>query len=78
MSNLLAATSIVNMDVDYVTTLGAAVLLGVVFVLQQYSAGQEPESASSACGSSPTCWASHGGCSASDAWWPAISSPQGR
>ncbi len=33
-----------DLDVDYVTTLVAAVLLGVGFVLQQYSAEQEPES----------------------------------
>jgi drug/metabolite transporter (DMT)-like permease len=32
------------LDVDYATTLLAAVLLGVGFVLQQYSALQEPES----------------------------------
>jgi hypothetical protein len=34
----------VDLDVDYATALLAAVLLGVGFVLQQYSAGQEPES----------------------------------
>jgi drug/metabolite transporter (DMT)-like permease len=34
----------VDVDVDYATTLLAAVLLGVGFVLQQYSAEQEPES----------------------------------
>jgi hypothetical protein len=34
----------VDLDMDHVTTLGAAVLLGIGFVLQQYSAGQEPES----------------------------------
>jgi drug/metabolite transporter (DMT)-like permease len=34
----------VDLDVDYATTLVAAVLLGIGFVLQQYSAGQEPES----------------------------------
>jgi drug/metabolite transporter (DMT)-like permease len=34
----------VDLDVDYATTLLAAVLLGVGFVLQQYSALQEPES----------------------------------
>jgi hypothetical protein len=34
----------VDLDVDYATTLIAAVLLGVGFVLQQYSAGREPES----------------------------------
>jgi drug/metabolite transporter (DMT)-like permease len=34
----------VDLDVDYATTLLAAVLLGVGFVLQQYSAEQEPES----------------------------------
>jgi len=34
----------VELDVDYATTLVAAVLLGVGFVLQQYSAEQEPES----------------------------------
>jgi hypothetical protein len=34
----------VDLDVDYATTLVAAVLLGVGFVLQQYSAEQEPES----------------------------------
>ncbi|HUJ05715.1 MAG TPA: DMT family transporter [Streptosporangiaceae bacterium] len=33
-----------DLDVDYVTTLVAAVLLGIGFVLQQYSAEQEPES----------------------------------
>jgi drug/metabolite transporter (DMT)-like permease len=34
----------VDLDVAYATTLVAAVLLGVGFVLQQYSAEQEPES----------------------------------
>jgi drug/metabolite transporter (DMT)-like permease len=34
----------VNLDVAYATTLVAAVLLGVGFVLQQYAARQEPES----------------------------------
>jgi drug/metabolite transporter (DMT)-like permease len=34
----------VAQDVDYATTLLAAVLLGVGFVLQQYSAAQEPDS----------------------------------
>jgi drug/metabolite transporter (DMT)-like permease len=34
----------VDLDVNYATALVAAVLLGVGFVLQQYSAGQEPES----------------------------------
>jgi drug/metabolite transporter (DMT)-like permease len=34
----------VDLDVDYATALLAAVLLGVGFVLQQYSAEQEPES----------------------------------
>jgi drug/metabolite transporter (DMT)-like permease len=34
----------VDLDVDYATTLVAAVLLGVGFVLQQYSAEQEPDS----------------------------------
>jgi drug/metabolite transporter (DMT)-like permease len=34
----------VDLDVDYATTLVAAVLLGVGFVLQQYAAPQEPES----------------------------------
>jgi len=34
----------VDLDVDYATTLVAAVLLGIGFVLQQYSAWQEPES----------------------------------
>jgi drug/metabolite transporter (DMT)-like permease len=34
----------VDLDVDYATTLVAAMLLGVGFVLQQYSAGKEPES----------------------------------
>jgi drug/metabolite transporter (DMT)-like permease len=34
----------VNLDVAYATTLVAAVLLGIGFVLQQYSASQEPES----------------------------------
>jgi drug/metabolite transporter (DMT)-like permease len=33
----------VDLDVDYATTLVAAVLLGVGFVLQQYAARQEPE-----------------------------------
>ena len=33
-----------DLDVDYATTLAAAVLLGAGFVLQQYAAGQEPES----------------------------------
>ncbi|MGH3228944.1 MAG: DMT family transporter [Streptosporangiaceae bacterium] len=33
-----------DLDVNYATALLAAVLLGVGFVLQQYSAGQEPES----------------------------------
>ena len=33
-----------DLDVDYATALLAAVLLGVGFVLQQYAAGQEPES----------------------------------
>ncbi len=33
-----------DLDVDYATTLVAAVLLGIGFVLQQYSAWQEPES----------------------------------
>ena len=33
-----------DLDVDYATALLAAVLLGVGFVLQQYSAEQEPES----------------------------------
>jgi drug/metabolite transporter (DMT)-like permease len=36
--------SIVGLDVDYATTLVAALVLGIGFVLQQYSAGQEPES----------------------------------
>ena len=35
---------IVDVDVAYATTLVAALLLGIGFVLQQYSAGQEPES----------------------------------
>jgi drug/metabolite transporter (DMT)-like permease len=34
----------VDLDVNYATTLVAALLLGVGFVLQQYSAEQEPES----------------------------------
>jgi drug/metabolite transporter (DMT)-like permease len=34
----------VDLDVDYATTLVAAVLLGIGFVLQQYAAEQEPES----------------------------------
>jgi hypothetical protein len=34
----------VELDVDYATALVAAVLLGIGFVLQQYSAEQEPES----------------------------------
>jgi drug/metabolite transporter (DMT)-like permease len=34
----------VDLDVNYATTLVAAVLLGVGFVLQQYSAEQEPDS----------------------------------
>jgi drug/metabolite transporter (DMT)-like permease len=34
----------VDLDVDYATTLVAAMLLGIGFVLQQYSAGEEPES----------------------------------
>jgi drug/metabolite transporter (DMT)-like permease len=34
----------VDLDVDYATTLLAAVLLGVGFVLQQFAAEQEPES----------------------------------
>jgi len=34
----------VDLDTDYATTLVAAVLLGVGFVLQQYAAEQEPES----------------------------------
>jgi drug/metabolite transporter (DMT)-like permease len=34
----------VDLDLNYATTLVAAVLLGVGFVLQQYSAEQEPES----------------------------------
>ena len=34
----------IDLDVDYATTLVAAVLLGVGFVLQQYSAEQEPDS----------------------------------
>jgi drug/metabolite transporter (DMT)-like permease len=34
----------VDLDVDYATTLVAAVLLGIGFVLQQYAARQEPES----------------------------------
>jgi drug/metabolite transporter (DMT)-like permease len=34
----------VDLDVDYATTLIAAALLGIGFVLQQYAAGQEPES----------------------------------
>jgi hypothetical protein len=34
----------VDLDVDYTTALVAAMMLGVGFVLQQYSAGQEPES----------------------------------
>jgi drug/metabolite transporter (DMT)-like permease len=33
----------VDLDVDYATTLLAAVLLGIGFVLQQYAARQEPE-----------------------------------
>ncbi|HEV2259513.1 MAG TPA: DMT family transporter [Streptosporangiaceae bacterium] len=33
-----------DLDVDYATALLAAVVLGVGFVLQQYAAGQEPES----------------------------------
>ena len=33
-----------NLDVAYATTLVAAVLLGIGFVLQQHVAGQEPES----------------------------------
>ena len=32
-----------DLDVDYATTLVAAVLLGIGFVLQQYAAQQEPE-----------------------------------
>src|SRR5208282_1637585 len=34
----------VDLDVDYATTLLAAVLLGCGFVLQQYAASSEPES----------------------------------
>src|SRR5580692_8483468 len=34
----------VDLDVAYATTLAAAVLLGIGFVLQQYAAEQEPES----------------------------------
>jgi drug/metabolite transporter (DMT)-like permease len=34
----------IDLDVDYASTLLAAVLLGVGFVLQQYSAAQEPDS----------------------------------
>jgi len=34
----------VRLDVDYATTLLAAVLLGVGFTLQQYAAQNEPES----------------------------------
>jgi hypothetical protein len=34
----------VDLDIDYATALAAAMLLGIGFVLQQYSAGQEPES----------------------------------
>src|SRR5579872_2410501 len=34
----------VDLDVDYATTLVAALLLGIGFVLQQYAARQEPES----------------------------------
>jgi drug/metabolite transporter (DMT)-like permease len=34
----------VDLDINYATTLLAAVLLGIGFVLQQYSAEQEPES----------------------------------
>src|SRR5260370_39778431 len=37
-------TEHVDLDVDYATTLAAAVLLGIGFVLQQYAARQEPES----------------------------------
>ena len=37
-------TELVDLDVDYATTLVAAVLLGIGFVLQQYAARQEPES----------------------------------
>ena len=37
-------TEHVDLDVDYATTLVAAVLLGIGFVLQQYAARQEPES----------------------------------
>ena len=33
-----------DLDIDYATALAAAMLLGIGFVLQQYSAGQEPES----------------------------------
>ncbi len=33
-----------DLDLDYATTLAAAVLLGIGFVLQQYAARQEPES----------------------------------
>src|ERR1700750_1851602 len=36
-------TEHVDLDVDYATTLLAAVLLGIGFVLQQYAARQEPE-----------------------------------
>jgi hypothetical protein len=36
----------VDLDVDYATTLVAAVLLGIGFVLQQYAARQEPSAAS--------------------------------
>jgi drug/metabolite transporter (DMT)-like permease len=36
-------TEHVDLDVDYATTLVAAVLLGIGFVLQQYAARQEPE-----------------------------------
>src|SRR6516225_11252831 len=36
-------TEHVDLDVDYATTLIAAVLLGIGFVLQQYAARQEPE-----------------------------------
>jgi hypothetical protein len=34
----------VDLDIDYATALAAAMLLGIGFVLQQYSAEQEPES----------------------------------
>jgi len=38
----------VDLDVDYATTLVAAVLLGIGFVLQQFAAEQVPSRASSA------------------------------